>query len=232
MPITFPFRVLDLSHPWQTEMPAWPGDPPLRLTMAAGYDHAGFFLQALSCGEHTGTHIGAPCHFIAGGATIDGFAAEQLVAPLVKITRRLQPDDLLTPAGVTGWEKRYGPIPAGAAVVLETGWSSHWPDAEAYFARDANGALHFPGISLAAMQLLVVERGVRIVGIDTAGLDGGASADFAAGTLLARHGGVHLENLARLAQAPPTGAWLLIGALAIAGGSGSPARVLALTPRA
>jgi len=121
-------------------------------------------------------------------------------------------------------------IPAAAAVLIETGWSSRWPDAAAYFARDAGGTMHFPGISLEAMQLLVVERGVRIVGIDTAGLDGGTSATFAAGRMLAQQGGVHLENLARLAQVPPTDAWLIIGALAVAGGSGAPARVLALVP--
>ncbi|HOT96688.1 MAG TPA: cyclase family protein [bacterium] len=228
----FPFRILDLSHPFAADMPVWPGDPPVWITPTAGYEREGYLLNALSCGEHSGTHCGAPCHFVTGGTSMDRFSAEQLVAPLVKITRRLHQDDLLTAAGVTGWEKRFGPIAADAAVVVETGWSSRWPDAAAYLARDAGGTMHFPGISLEAMQLLVVERGVRIVGIDTPGVDGGASADFAAGTLLAHHGGLHLENLARLAQAPPTGAWLIIGALAITGGSGAPARLLALTPRA
>jgi kynurenine formamidase len=223
-----PFTVVDLTHPLHEGMPVWPGDPPVQIVTAAERERDGFLLQRISCGEHSGTHAGAPRHFLAEGPAMAEMPAERLVARAVRISRCLGRDELFAPEAVIAWEAEHGAIPLGSAVVIETGWSRFWPDAGAYFALDAAGTMHFPGISVAAMRLLVEERGVTTVGIDSAGLDGGMSTDYQANILLARHGGLHLENLAGLDRIPPTGAWLVIGALPIAGGSGSPARVLAL----
>lgn len=232
MPTEFPFKIIDLTHPWQRAMPVWPGDPPVEITPAAEYGRDGFYLNALSCGEHSGTHAGAPVHFYAHGLTMAGFPAERLIVPLIKITASLQKDELLQREAVFAWQKRHGVLPPSSAVVIETGWSRHWPEVEAYFAEGEDGRMHFPGISEEAMLLLVEERGVRTVGIDTAGLDGGLSADYRANKVLARRSGLHIENLTNLDRVPPAGAWLVIGALPIMEGSGSPARVLALIPSA
>jgi kynurenine formamidase len=40
----------------------------------------------------------------------------------------------------------------------------------------------------------------------------------------------HLENLQNLKSLPPLGAWIVVGVLPLIGGSGSPARVIALLP--
>ena len=53
-------RVVELSHPIQPGMPAWPGDPPTRFTTLARLASQGFFLRRLSLGEHSGTHLNAP----------------------------------------------------------------------------------------------------------------------------------------------------------------------------
>ena len=42
------------------------------------------------------------------------------------------------------------------------------------------------------------------------------------------HGAWNLEGLVSLDQVPPVGAWLVVGALPLVGGSGTPARVFAL----
>jgi kynurenine formamidase len=228
----FPFRVVDLTHPLQPGMPVWPGDPPLEIAPAAAMEREGYFLERFSLGGHSGTHAGAPAHYLAGGLTISAIPASRLVAPLFTITVPLQCDALLEPADVADWEARFGPLPPGSAVAVATGWSRRWPDEKSYLGRAADGSLHFPGISPAAMELIVRARGARIVGIDTPGLDGGLSADFLSGKILAGQGGIHLENLTALDQLPARGAWIVIGALPIAGGSGSPARVLALVTRA
>ncbi len=227
----FPFRVVDLSHPLQPAMPAWPGDPPLTVTPAARLDREGFYLNCLALGEHTGTHAGAPAHYLEGGLTMAAFTGHDLIAPLFTISVPLQDDALLEPADVAAWEARFGPLPSGCAVAVATGWSRYWPDKERYLGRAADGSLHFPGISPAAMAVIAGTRRARIVGIDSPGLDGGLSVDYAAGKLLARHGGLHLENLTALGELPPRGAWIMAGALPLAGGSGSPARVFALVPR-
>jgi kynurenine formamidase len=77
----------------------------------------------------------------------------------------------------------------------------------------------------------VEERGVLGLGIDTAGIDGGASQTLEANRILLDNGRFHLENLTNLERLPARGAWLFIGALPLVGGSGSPARVLAWLPK-
>ena len=50
-----------LNNPGQT--PGFPGDPRFFMTTAFTVPTAGYYLQYVREGEHTGTHWGAPCHF-------------------------------------------------------------------------------------------------------------------------------------------------------------------------
>ena len=118
-------------------------------------------------------------------------------------------------------------MPRGSAALFRTGWDAFADDHERYMG--PAGDLHFPGVSEEAALLLVEQRGVAGVGIDTLGIDPGNVSEFSVhrhATLL--HGVWNLECLVNLDQVPPVGALLIVGALPLAGGSASPARVLAL----
>jgi kynurenine formamidase len=123
-------------------------------------------------------------------------------------------------------------VPAGAVVLLRTGWSERWPDRERYFgsaSRDDASALHFPSYGAEAAALLV-ERGVAALGVDTASIDHGPSRDFPVHRLAAAANVPGLENLTGLAGVPETGAWVAALPMKIAGGSGGPLRAVALVP--
>jgi kynurenine formamidase len=92
--------------------------------------------------------------------------------------------------------------------------------------------LHFPGFSAEAVKFLIDERGIRGVGIDTLSVDPGLSRDFPVHHLLGRAERYGLENLAQLDKLPPRGFWLFVAPVKIETGSGGPARVFALVPRA
>ncbi len=111
-----------------------------------------------------------------------------------------------------------------------TGWDEKWSDAKEFFGFDGNGGMHFPGFSEEAVIFLMEKRGVKGLGIDTHGIDPGYDEEYKSNTALFERGGFHLENLANLGKLPPKGFYVFIGALPIKGGSGSPARVLALIP--
>jgi kynurenine formamidase len=215
-------------------MPRWPGDPAVVLQTHAAVARDGYFLQGLTLGEHTGTHVGAPAHFLPGGLSIDRIPPERLLCPAVVLdisARATQDaDSILTRADVHAWEASHGLIPAGCLALLHTGWARRWHDPEAFLNADAQGTLHFPGFGLEAVRCLLVERGVAGLGTDTHGIDPGTDGSFAVNRLLAAQGGLHLECLARLDELPATGSLLFLGVLPIQGGSGSPARVLALVP--
>ena len=109
-------------------------------------------------------------------------------------------------------------------VLVCTGWSAFLGDAGRYVTD-----LRFPGVSSEAARLLV-ERGVAGLGIDTLGVDPGNSTDFAAHNTTLPAGLWHLEGLVNLELLPARGALLAVGAPLLVGGSGVPARPLALLP--
>jgi kynurenine formamidase len=142
-------------------------------------------------------------------------------------------DYRLTVDDVVAWERLYGAIPSGVAVLLRTGWSSRWPDRKSTFGDDVPGRvdrLHFPGFGKAAVEFLVGKRNVAALGLDTPSLDHGPSTDFPAHRVAAGAGVPGFENLDRLDRLPPTGAWLVALPMKIAGGSGAPLRAVALVP--
>lgn len=235
-------QLVDLTHALDSATLYWPTSPSrfeLR-RLAFGTTPAGFFYaaNAFATPEHGGTHLDAPIHFHEGGATADAIALERLIAPAVVIDVRdsasRNPDYRLTVEDVARFEREHGAVPAGSIVLLRTGWSARWPDAKRYLGDDRRGdasGLHFPSYGADAARLLVDERRVAALGADVASIDYGPSTDFMVHRIAAAQGVPGLENLTQLDRVPPTGAVVVALPLKIAGGSGGPARVVALVPR-
>lgn len=183
--------------------------------------------------EHYGTHLDAPAHFAAGTATVDQIPAKKFFGPAVVLDARGEAakdaDYRLPAARIAEWERAHGRIPQGAVVLLRTGWSARWPDAQKYRNQDKQGKMHFPGFSDEAAKVLI-ERGVSGLGCDTLSVDYGASEDFSVHHLALGAGLYHLENLADLSEVPEAGAFLVVAPIKLEGGSGGPVRVFALLP--
>ncbi len=76
--------------------------------------------------------------------------------------------------------------------------------------------------------MLVEERKVAILGVDTASIDFGKSQDFVVHRVAAARNVSGLENLTNLHRLPATGSLVLALPMKIEGGSGGPVRVVAL----
>ena len=170
-------RVVHLSHLIDVDMPQWPGDPPLELATVAERATHGYFARRLTIGEHGATHLNAPSSFHAGGDGIDAYQAAELVVPAVVFDVRTaasaDADFLAAPSDLTAWERVHGTVPDGSVVLLHTGWASRWADAAGFLNADADEVLHFPGFSPGLARVLIEERRVAGIGIDTHGVDGG-----------------------------------------------------------
>jgi len=235
------FEVVDLSHPFDERTLYWPTSPSRfeleRLSW--GETEGGWFYAAnrLCTPEHGGTHLDAPVHFAQGRWTTDQIPAERLIGPAVVIDVSARaagdPDYGLSTADVVAWEEEHGEVPAGAIVLLRTGWDRYWPDAGRYLGGKAPGDasdLHFPSYGEEAARLLVTERRVSMLGVDTASIDHGASTRFEVHRLAGAANVPGLENLTGLAEVPASGAWVVALPMKIAGGSGGPLRAIALVP--
>lgn len=231
--ITFS-RVVDLSHVITTDIPLWPGDPPVELEAVANFDPDGYYLRRFSMGEHSATHMNAPNSFHEDGVDIDAYDPESLVVPAVVIDVRQQAeanaDYQVSIADITAWEAEHGPVPAGSVVLAYTGWQEKWGDPAAFFNEDAEGGMHFPGFAAKTTRFLLEERDVAGVGIDTHGVDPGLDEEYGTNTEVLARQGIILENLTNLDQLTATGTTLVIGILRLENGSGSPVSVLAFVP--
>lgn len=234
--------MVDLTHAFTPSTLYWPTSPSgFKLDqLAYGPTAGGWFYSsyAFSAPEHGGTHLDAPIHFSAGGRTADQIPLEQLIALAVVIdmTARaaVDRDARLGADEVLAHEKAHGRIPAGALVLLRTGWDKHWGDRLAYFGDTTPGdasKLHFPGYGVEAARLLVEERQVAGLGVDSPSIDHGPSVDFQVHRILAAKNAIGLENLKGLDQLPAVGALLLALPMKIEKGSGAPVRVVGLIPR-
>ena len=226
-------KVVDLTIPLGTDIIMWPGAPSPEMETLVTVSHDGYFARRVSFFEHTGTHFDAPCHFIEGTATTDTISVDSLVRPAVVIDISAaignDADAVLTLEQVEDFERAHGEIPLNAAILLRTGWEDFNTDSLKYCG--PKGDLHFPGFGVEAARFLVNERHAIGLGIDTLGIDPGNRPDFPVHSQISHPKGLwHLENLQNLKLLPPLGAWIVVGVLPLVGGSGSPARVIALLP--
>ncbi|WP_168704605.1 cyclase family protein [Gordonia paraffinivorans] len=213
-------RIVDLTHTLSPSFPLWPGEPPVLTvpTSRVGPGNSGYSTNYLSFPEHAGTHVDAPSHKIGNGITVDRIDPADLMVPLVVISiaskARGNPRATLTERDVAEWEKRHGQIPRGALVALHTGWQPRTGGAHA--------AAYSPGV----VEMLVAERRVVAIGTDTLSID--LFDESGAHTAILGSGRYAVEAMANLDAVPQTGATVIVGAPKFAGGTGGPARVLAV----
>jgi kynurenine formamidase len=241
-------RVVDLTQPLSPQTPViglppqWAASPGLTLEELSRYDARGpaWYWNVLHVGEHTGTHFDAPVHWVTGRDlpenACDTIPARRFIGPacVIDVTREVEadPDFLLTRERVLAWEAEHGRIAAGAWVLLRTGWSRRADPRE--FLNVGPDGPHSPGLHHGAVLLLARERDILGVGVETVGTDAGQAATFdppfPCHTLMHGAGRFGLASLRQLEELPPTGALVIAAPLKIAGGSGSPVRVIALVP--
>jgi kynurenine formamidase len=241
-------EVVDLSAPLSSETPLLVLPPRFGQTAAfeleeiSRYDDRGpgWYWNNFRTGEHTGTHFDAPNHWVTGRDREDVASVPpgRLVGPAVVLDFSAEvakdPDFLLEVDHIRDWEREHGPLPEGGWLLYRTGWDARSGSQGDFLNADDHGP-HTPGIAIACARWLAHESPVIGLGVETVGTDAGAAAGFdpvfPCHTFMHGAGKYGLTQLQNLAQLPPTGVLLVASPLKIVGGSGSPARVLALVER-
>lgn len=239
--------VVDLTTPLSADTPTLQLPAPFAnlidfsLEEVSAFDDAGPLWRHnnIHTGEHIGTHLDAPRHWIShrDGDDVASVPVTRLVGPAMVVDRSADaardPDFLLEVDHIRDWEAEHGPLRAGGWLLYRTGWDARGGDRDA-FLNVADGVSRTPGISAECARWLAEETAVAGFGVETVGIDAGNGFALdppmpAHHHLLAndRYGVTSLRNLGRL---PATGAVVVVAPLPIVGGTGSPARVLAFVP--
>jgi kynurenine formamidase len=224
-------RVRDLTHVFTEGFPVFSGPEPEREDLFT-FASAGFYSQKWTFGEHSGTHMDAPGHFVPGGRLTPEITPRELIVPLavVDISAKAaqNPDAVVTQSDLRAYERRHGRIPRGALVAMYSGWDAKVNDDLAFKGGAAFPNYQFPGWSDEAAAWLLAARNVAALGVDTMSLDPGNSTTFPVHFRLLGANRYGIENLANLGNVRPRGATAFIGVVPWEEGSGGPLRALAV----
>lgn len=229
-------RVHDVSPVLGPNTPGFCMAPPPQIHKLGEHATHGAAANVLEFPEHLGAHVDAPYHFDPKGLTMDAVAADALfLRPFKKFDLRgddPQPGEPVDVGGLIAAAERDGfVLEDGDVAILDFGWDRFLPGGED--PRDPSwwGA-NEPGLTAAACEYLAT-AGICAVACDTAACD----LSLLNGEILGAPGHTHsflpagiliVEGLHGLEEVGTQG--LFVGLpLKIAGGTGSPLRVLLLT---
>ena len=176
-------QFIDLTHEFGPNSPHWKGFAPETVTTLYTIPKDGFHAEQFCHPGQWGTHVDPPAHFHDGLKTVDQIEPSEFLLRLVVLDVHEQvaknSDYVVALDDVKRWERRHGPIPAGAFVALRTDWSKRWPDDAAMQNLDAARVAHYPGWSKAVLQYLYETRHITASGHETTDTDPGLAVTSA-----------------------------------------------------
>jgi arylformamidase len=203
-------KLIDVTVPLDENLPAYPGNTPFQIEAIKRISRGGSTnVSTLHMSAHAGTHIDAPRHFFDDGAGADQLPIELLLGRtlVVEVTSRhgIAPEDL---SGVD--------LSEAVRVLFKTVNSRLWSTPE--FRPD------YVGLTEAGAKHLV-ERGVKVVGVDYLSIEEFRKPGAPAHRVLLGSGTIVIEGL-NLLEVEPGYYDMFCLPLRIVGCDGAPARVI------
>lgn len=229
-------KYIDLTHAIAPGIPVWHGFARSKFAPAVNpangkpytYKADGFEATHYDLStDQLGTQLDPPAHWAPEYPAIDELPPTYAIRPLVviSIVDKVKKDSgyHLQVGDVHAFEKKHGRIPAGSVVFVRSDWSKRWPDPK--LAEETK----FPGVSLAALKFLHLERHILFHGHEP--LDTDTTPTLEGESWLMHHGYTQAEGVANLDQVAETGCLVAIGYPKFKGGTGGYARYVAICPR-
>ena len=228
--MVFPYRIIDLTHILNEQVPSWNGACGFHHDMHIDYsdceDEDKFRVMKIKMHAGIGTHIDAPSHCILGGKCIDDFEVNDLIMPsvVIDVSAKCHERYSLSVQDVIDFENQFGSIKKNSCVMIKTGWSALWNQALKYHNKHV-----FPSVSAEAAELLI-KKGVSALGIDTLSPDRPEDG-FKVHQIFLGAGKILIENVANLNSMPALDGFVMILPLKIKDGTEAPVRLIGLIER-
>jgi arylformamidase len=195
-----------------SDMPVYPGDPPVRVEPAASVATDGYAVARLQLSDQVGTHVETQAHFLAQGRTMGEQPLERLIgrASVVDVPCRALGAADLAPAEARIARNRF--------LLLHSGYSTRHVTIDPTSARR-------PILKPSALEWLVA-RDIQLLGIDAFDFDSGP--DYAGHRYLLERDVLIVEGLVNLAALAATEVQLYVVPLRLRGTGAAPCRVFAV----
>ena len=174
-------KLYDITFPISAETPIYEGDPQVEIKSVKSMEKGDAAnVSQICCGVHTATHVDAPNHFVEGAKRVHELELEKLVGDCLVIelgenVLSVEPEHL---ENLNGAQR----------VLFKTRNSQFWNEPEKGFRTD------FTYISPEAAKVLV-DKNVKLVGIDYLSVEKFGSKDFATHITLLKNEVVIIEGV-------------------------------------
>ena len=228
-------KYIDLTHTIRPDIPVWYGFGPSKFGPALNpktgkpYSYKADGFEAMHYDLSTdqlGTQLDPPAHWAPEYPSIDELPPTYAVRPLVVISIvdqvKKDPGYQMRVSDIAAWEKAHGPVPAGSVVFIRSDWSKRWNE------KGIAANPVFPGVTLAALKFLHLERHILMHGHEP--LDTDTTPTLEGEAWLMHHGYTQAEGVTHLDRVAETGCLVAIGYPKFKGGTGGYARYVAICP--
>lgn len=206
--------IIDISLELRPDLPVWPGERPVAVHRTSNLDRGDEAnVSELSLCVHSGTHVDAPSHFVAGGESVEDLALEVLMGPVS--VRELEPEDRTISAEDLAVLDL---PPCTTRLLLKTPNSQLWADRPTEFTED------YVALSPGGAEWLAASP-IRLIGLDYLSVQRYSDPDPATHLNLLRAGVIIVEGL-DLSPAVPGEYELVCLPIKIEGAEGAPARAV------
>jgi len=146
-------EIVDLTMPISHGMDAFPGEPSATFTRFSSLEDGGIEMWHAALFSQLGTHVDAPSHFLAGGATVESVPLSHGIGPAIVVDA----DEPTAPLGPEVFAPHEARARSAGRIVVRTGWDARRGSAEYW-----TGS---PELTVEAAELLA-DWGIRFLGLD------------------------------------------------------------------
>lgn len=147
--------LVDLTQPFTDGMFGLSTLPRVTVERIRSIPEHGYNVTRIDCSVHSGTHVDAPCHFVAGGRDASEIPLDDVCGEAVGISVPCEPLQEITARDL---ERQPVDVLRGDIVFIETGWGP-------LFSADPERYHRHPYLSEEAAEWLV-DRGAKMVALD------------------------------------------------------------------
>ena len=115
---------IDLTHPLYSDMPVWPGDKTVQVVDVMTVPDDGCSAQRVDMGNHVGTHVDAPSHFMSEGQTVEELSLQAFMGSARLLSLPKGQGEYITRGELEAAQGLRGPV---KRIILRTGWDERFP---------------------------------------------------------------------------------------------------------